>query len=137
MAFSHRFEEALVYAHQLHAAKTQRHVDALHRTFARRMFIVIENGGNEDEAIAALLHDAIEDQGGPKTPKRFAAASGTTSPRLSMAVRTPINGPNRRGASARKITSHISHTLQNPCNSSHWPTSCTMHERSCKIIELL
>ena len=27
--------------------------------------LVIEHGGDEDEAIAALLHDAIEDQGGP------------------------------------------------------------------------
>ena len=27
--------------------------------------LVIEDGGDEDEAIAALLHDAVEDQGGP------------------------------------------------------------------------
>ena len=30
---------------------------------------VIENGGNTDEAIAGLLHDAVEDQGGEKTLK--------------------------------------------------------------------
>ncbi len=29
--------------------------------------LVIEDGGSEDEAIAALLHDAIEDQGGRRT----------------------------------------------------------------------
>jgi (p)ppGpp synthase/HD superfamily hydrolase len=29
--------------------------------------IVLEQGGSEDEAIAALLHDAIEDQGGSPT----------------------------------------------------------------------
>ncbi len=29
--------------------------------------IVLEHGGDEDEAIAALLHDAIEDQGGAAT----------------------------------------------------------------------
>ncbi len=29
--------------------------------------LVIEDGGDEDEAIAALLHDAIEDQGGTAT----------------------------------------------------------------------
>jgi (p)ppGpp synthase/HD superfamily hydrolase len=29
--------------------------------------LVLENGGNEDEAIAALLHDAMEDQGGLST----------------------------------------------------------------------
>jgi (p)ppGpp synthase/HD superfamily hydrolase len=27
--------------------------------------LVLENGGDEDQAIAALLHDAMEDQGGP------------------------------------------------------------------------
>ena len=26
--------------------------------------LVLEAGGDEDEAIAALLHDAVEDQGG-------------------------------------------------------------------------
>ena len=30
---------------------------------------VIENSGNTDEAIAGLLHDAVEDQGGEKTLK--------------------------------------------------------------------
>lgn len=29
--------------------------------------LVIEDGGSEDEAIAALLHDAVEDQGGAPT----------------------------------------------------------------------
>ena len=29
--------------------------------------LVLEDGGDEDQAIAALLHDAIEDQGGDKT----------------------------------------------------------------------
>ena len=29
--------------------------------------LVLENGGSEDQAIAALLHDAVEDAGGLKT----------------------------------------------------------------------
>ena len=29
--------------------------------------LVLEAGGNEDQAIAALLHDAVEDQGGLPT----------------------------------------------------------------------
>src|SRR4051794_35701937 len=32
---------------------------------------VLEMGGNEDEAIAALLHDAVEDGGGPLMQKRI------------------------------------------------------------------
>ena len=34
--------------------------------------IVLELGGDEDEAIAALLHDAVEDGGGPMMQKRIA-----------------------------------------------------------------
>ena len=33
--------------------------------------MVLENGGDEDTAIAALLHDAVEDQGGPPTLDRI------------------------------------------------------------------
>jgi (p)ppGpp synthase/HD superfamily hydrolase len=63
--FSPRFDQALVYAHQLHARQTRKcttipYIGHLLAVTA----IVIENGGTEDEAIAALLHDAIEDAGG-------------------------------------------------------------------------
>ena len=65
MTFTHRFEDALVLAHQLHAKQKRKgtaipYVGHLLAVAA----IVIENGGTEDEAIAALLHDAIEDAGG-------------------------------------------------------------------------
>ena len=33
--------------------------------------LVLEHGGTEDQAIAALLHDAVEDQGGIKTLDRI------------------------------------------------------------------
>ena len=33
--------------------------------------IVLEHGASEDEAIAGLLHDAVEDQGGPRTYERI------------------------------------------------------------------
>ena len=63
--FSQRFDDALVLAHQLHADQTRKgttipYIGHLLAVTA----IVIENGGTEDEVIAALLHDAIEDAGG-------------------------------------------------------------------------
>jgi GTP pyrophosphokinase len=63
--FTPRFDQALVYAHQLHARQTRKgttvpYIGHLLAVTA----IVIENDGSEDEAIAALLHDAVEDQGG-------------------------------------------------------------------------
>jgi (p)ppGpp synthase/HD superfamily hydrolase len=63
-----RFEQALVYATQLHATQLRKgsgvpYVSHLLATAA----LVLEHGGDEDHAIAALLHDAVEDQGGRKT----------------------------------------------------------------------
>ena len=40
--------------------------------------IVGENGGTEDEAIAALLHDAVEDQGGAATREEIRKRFGDT-----------------------------------------------------------
>lgn len=45
--------------------------------------IVLENGGDEDEAIAALLHDAVEDGGGRPTLERIRTEFG---PRVAMIV---------------------------------------------------
>lgn len=68
MPLSPRFEEALVYANRLHVEQVRKasgvpYISHLLGVAA----IVLEYGGSEDEAIAALLHDAIEDQGGAAT----------------------------------------------------------------------
>jgi (p)ppGpp synthase/HD superfamily hydrolase len=60
-----RFERALVYALHVHGGHVRKATDVPY--FSHLMAVsatVIENGGSEDEAIAALLHDAVEDQGG-------------------------------------------------------------------------
>src|SRR5512135_2414132 len=63
--FSRRFEDALVLAHQLHADQTRKGTSIPYISHLLAVTaIVIENNGTEDEAIAALLHDAIEDAGG-------------------------------------------------------------------------
>jgi (p)ppGpp synthase/HD superfamily hydrolase len=68
MRLTSRFESALLYAAQLHAAQTRKasNVPYIGHLLAVAS-LVIEHGGDEDEAIAALLHDAIEDQGGAPT----------------------------------------------------------------------
>lgn len=63
-----RFEQALVLANQLHYTQIRKgsgvpYVSHLLSVAA----LVLEDGGDEDEAIAALLHDAVEDQGGAAT----------------------------------------------------------------------
>ncbi len=67
MELTNRFEEGLRYAFHLHA--TQKRKGTQIPYFSHLMSVtalVLENGGDEDQAIAALLHDAVEDQGGRK-----------------------------------------------------------------------
>jgi (p)ppGpp synthase/HD superfamily hydrolase len=59
-----RFKEALVFAFELHK-KQLRKGPAILPYFPHLMSVsalVVENGGDEKQAIAGLLHDAIEDQ---------------------------------------------------------------------------
>ena len=63
-----RLENALVFAAQLHREQWRKGSNVPYVSHLLAVSaLVIEHGGDEDEAIAALLHDAIEDQGGPKT----------------------------------------------------------------------
>lgn len=63
-----RFSEALAYASDLHRYQLRKgsgipYISHLLSVTA----LVMEAGGSEDECIAALLHDAVEDQGGEPT----------------------------------------------------------------------
>ena len=65
MRYGRKFEEALVYASSVHAGQTRKGTDTPYITHLLAVAgIVGENGGTEDETVAALLHDAAEDQGG-------------------------------------------------------------------------
>ncbi len=60
-----RFSEALVYATTIHARQRRKRSEVPYVAHLLSVAaIVLEHGGDEDEAIAALLHDAVEDQGG-------------------------------------------------------------------------
>lgn len=63
-----RFEQALVYATRLHAQQIRKATGVPYISHLLSVTaLVLEDGGDEDEAIAALLHDAVEDQGGQAT----------------------------------------------------------------------
>ncbi|MCJ7715710.1 MAG: HD domain-containing protein [Anaerolineales bacterium] len=65
---TNRFEEALVFAFRLHKdqLRKQSQIPYISHLLAVTA-LVLENGGSENQAIAALLHDAVEDQGGYDT----------------------------------------------------------------------
>lgn len=62
---SDKFTAALVYATELHAKQIRKGSGVPYIAHLLGVAsIALEYGANEEEAIAALLHDAIEDQGG-------------------------------------------------------------------------
>lgn len=64
MQLTQRFNEALQFAIQLHAAQVRKVSGEPYVVHLLGVAsIALDYGADEDEAIAALLHDAIEDQG--------------------------------------------------------------------------
>jgi (p)ppGpp synthase/HD superfamily hydrolase len=65
-SLTQRFDEAFRYAHEVHASQVRKGDGAV--PYIGHLMgvasIVLDDGGTEDEAIGALLHDAAEDQGG-------------------------------------------------------------------------
>ena len=60
-----RFDRALVYAHEAHRDQIRKSSAIPYVSHLLAVAsLVLEDGGDEDEAIAALLHDSVEDQGG-------------------------------------------------------------------------
>jgi (p)ppGpp synthase/HD superfamily hydrolase len=65
LSYGEKFEEALLYAARLHRDQTRKGTDTPYITHLLAVAAIVgENGGTEDEVVAALLHDAPEDQGG-------------------------------------------------------------------------
>jgi (p)ppGpp synthase/HD superfamily hydrolase len=63
-----RFRKAMVYAARLHAQQARKGTDQPYIGHLMGVAaLVLRYGGVEDEAIAAMLHDAVEDQGGRAT----------------------------------------------------------------------
>ena len=65
---THRFVQAMQYSFHLHASQMRKGTSIPYVAHLLGVTaLVLEDGGNEEQAIAALLHDAVEDQGGWET----------------------------------------------------------------------
>ncbi len=76
--FGERFIAALEYAARKHQGQNRK--GSVPVPYIGHLLgvasIVIEDGGDEDEAIAALLHDSVEDQGGAETREEIRSRFG-------------------------------------------------------------
>ena len=72
-----RFSVALAFASELHGDQSRKGTPIPYIAHLLAVTaLVIETGADEDTAIAALLHDAVEDQGGRPTLERIRARFG-------------------------------------------------------------
>lgn len=68
MPYGEKFERALEYASILHRDQCRKGTSIPYVTHLLAVASIVgENGGTEDEVVAALLHDGPEDQGGEAT----------------------------------------------------------------------
>lgn len=89
-----RFEQAALYAIELHRSQLRKGTAIPYVTHLFAVCsLVLEDGGTEDEAIAALLHDGPEDQGGrailDEIRARFGDEVAATVAGLSDALPAP------------------------------------------------
>jgi (p)ppGpp synthase/HD superfamily hydrolase len=94
MALTPRFDEALVWASELHRAQQRKGTGIPYLAHLLAVSgLVLEAGGDEEQAIAALLHDAVEDQGGlPRLAEirnRFGTRIATIVEGCTDAVQVP------------------------------------------------
>jgi (p)ppGpp synthase/HD superfamily hydrolase len=65
---THKYDEALLYASELHRTQVRKGTSIPYVSHLLSVSaLVLKNGGDEDQAIAGLLHDAAEDKGGIET----------------------------------------------------------------------
>jgi len=79
MKLSRQFEKALVYATRAHGDQTRKKTGIPYIAHILGVSaIAMEYGANETEAIAALLHDAVEDCGGERRLRDIEKKFGKT-----------------------------------------------------------
>ncbi len=79
MSVSVLLSDTFALERKLHADQTRKGSGIPYITHLMSVAALVgEYGGKEDQMIAALLHDAVEDQGGPPTLRRTRTAFGET-----------------------------------------------------------
>ncbi|HEY3842932.1 MAG TPA: HD domain-containing protein [Acidimicrobiales bacterium] len=94
MELTEKFDRAFLLASELHRTQKRKSTEIPYISHLMTVSaLVLENGGTEDEAIAALLHDAVEDQGGLATLQRIREEFGDTVADVVMELSDTVETP--------------------------------------------
>jgi (p)ppGpp synthase/HD superfamily hydrolase len=114
VTLSDRFDRALVYATHVHAGQVRKGTPIPYVAHLLAVAaLVLEHGGDEDQAVAALLHDAAEDHGGEE---RLADIGARFGERVEAIVREcsdalPAPGEPKGEWKGRK-QAHLDHLVE-------------------------
>jgi len=110
-----RFDEAFRYAHEAHVAQVRKGSGAPYITHLMGVAsIVLDDGGSEDEAIGALLHDAAEDHGGHARLDEIRARFGEPVARIVADCTDSWDTPKRAWSDRKREYVEHARTLPAP-----------------------
>jgi (p)ppGpp synthase/HD superfamily hydrolase len=115
MTFGLRFDEAVVYAAEAHREQKRKSTEIPYLGHLLGVAsIVIDYGGDEDEAIAALLHDAPEDQGGQRRLDDIRARFGDRVAKIVEACSDSLTeDPARKADWPTRKRVYLDHLVEN------------------------
>jgi (p)ppGpp synthase/HD superfamily hydrolase len=125
--YTQRFSEALVFAHEAHQNQIRKGSQPPIPYVAHVLTvagIVIEHGGDEDDAIAALLHDTMEDAG--QTHDSLAARFGDAVAGIVKDCTDDVPGVDRNNSAGWRVRkeAYIAHLTEENLTPSVLLISC-------------
>jgi (p)ppGpp synthase/HD superfamily hydrolase len=109
-----RFASAVRYASELHRDQRRKDTDIPYVAhLLGTASLVLDQGGDEDEAIAALLHDALEDQSARTSEQQIRERFGDTVARIVVACSDFIGVGEKPAWRARKER-YLAHLADQP-----------------------
>jgi len=112
---SQRFDDAFRYAHELHGDQQRKGTAAPYIGHLMGVAsIVLDDGGSEDEAVAALLHDAAEDHGGRERLEEIRAKFGDAVAQIVEDCTDSWATPKRPWAERKDAYVHHARKLAHP-----------------------
>jgi (p)ppGpp synthase/HD superfamily hydrolase len=110
-----RFDEAFRYAREVHAEHVRKGNQTPYLGHLMGVSsIVLDDGGSEDEAIAALLHDAAEDHGGRTRLEDIRARFGDAVAKIVEDCTDSWDTPKRAWVERKRDYVKHAHTLAAP-----------------------
>ena len=135
-ALTSRYATALSFAAELHRDHIRKGTEIPYVTHLLAVSsLALENGADEDEAIAALLHDAVEDRGGASTAATIAQVFGDRVAEIVMGCSDSEDGGPKPPWRDRKVA-YLQH-LQTATDSIRLVSACDkLHNARCIVSDL-